>query len=323
MLFLAAGEVFIRTTHFGLSRSELFFTDIYDPVLRMIPGARNPYLEVAEFINGQGLRGPDFNPAKPPGVFRIVCLGDSQTFGAGRYEESYPAQLQEILDTQFPGKTQVINAGIPGTSIFQQRLLYEQVLAEMEFDALLVMSGPSCNPGLQQYRERLADPWYRGLSRAHRVLAHSALYRVLRRGLKGDTHPGLANDENWAGPCDEGDYREDLEFFLAAGAEKKFALAIIASADRRLIEKLIADGLTGEEADFISKAMPRHFDRLQPVFAAEHRLPYVVYWASFVSRTLKGEQLWHDPDHPNDAGNRLIAKAMAETAKEYQWLTRE
>lgn len=319
----SAAEIFTRATHFGLPRSELIFTDIYDPVLRMIPGARNPYLEVAEFINGQGLRGPDFDPSKPPGVFRIVCLGDSQTFGAGRYEDSYPEQLQEILDAQFPGKTQVVNAGIPGTSIFQQRLLYEQVLAEMEFDALLVMSGPSCNPGLQQYRERLADPWYRGLSRAHRVLAHSAFYRVLRRGLKGDTHPGLANDENWAGPCDEEDYREDLEFFLAAAAAKGFSLAFIASADQLLIEKLVAAGLHGSETDFLDTAMPSHFDHVQPVFVAEHRLPYIIYWPAFVSRTLSGEQLWHDPDHANGAGNRLIAGAIVETIKKERWLTRD
>ena len=46
------------------------------------------------------------------GPFRILCVGDSFTFGVGAPPGgSYPAQLESVL----PG-AQVINAGLPGTS---------------------------------------------------------------------------------------------------------------------------------------------------------------------------------------------------------------
>src|SRR4051794_14770683 len=37
-------------------------------------------------INSQGTRGPEFQPTKAPGTVRIVCLGDSRTFGWGLSE---------------------------------------------------------------------------------------------------------------------------------------------------------------------------------------------------------------------------------------------
>jgi len=55
--------------------------------------------------NSQGLRNPELGPKKD---FRILCVGESVTFGWGvRVEEAYPARLAEELDVE------VINAGIP------------------------------------------------------------------------------------------------------------------------------------------------------------------------------------------------------------------
>lgn len=52
--------------------------------------------------------GPEFADAKPNGIFRIVCLGDSCThFGP----DSYPEKLQALLNEVAPGRFEVINAG--------------------------------------------------------------------------------------------------------------------------------------------------------------------------------------------------------------------
>lgn len=66
-------------------------------------------------INNHGFRGPDFAAEKPPGVFRVVCMGGSSTFGyTDRDTGTYPYLLQEHFDAQ-PGETrvEVINGGIP------------------------------------------------------------------------------------------------------------------------------------------------------------------------------------------------------------------
>jgi lysophospholipase L1-like esterase len=77
-------------------------------------------------INSLGTRGPEFEPAKPAGTFRILSLGDSRTFGWGLSEtETYSAQLQELLRSR-PGNSnriEVINAGVNGWS-FPQMLVY-------------------------------------------------------------------------------------------------------------------------------------------------------------------------------------------------------
>jgi len=77
-------------------------------------------------VNSQGTRGPDFSPARDDDVFRVLCVGDSRTFGWGLSdEESYPAVLERSL-REFAGQSQrveVINAGVNGWS-WSQMLAY-------------------------------------------------------------------------------------------------------------------------------------------------------------------------------------------------------
>ena len=66
--------------------------------------------------NSRGVFGPEFKDAKDPRQFRIVALGDSCThFGP----DPYPQRLQAMLDTERPGRFDVINAGVIGYSSFQ------------------------------------------------------------------------------------------------------------------------------------------------------------------------------------------------------------
>ena len=52
---------------------------------------------------------------------KVACIGDSITFGFGlqnRDEDSYPAQLQKLLDEKFPGQYEVRNFGNTGRGIY-------------------------------------------------------------------------------------------------------------------------------------------------------------------------------------------------------------
>ena len=52
---------------------------------------------------------------------KVACIGDSITYGLGladRATESYPAQLQKLLDGKFPGKYEVRNFGNSGRGIY-------------------------------------------------------------------------------------------------------------------------------------------------------------------------------------------------------------
>lgn len=63
-------------------------------------------------INRWGFKGPEIAKAKTPGVPRIICLGDSCTFG-GMEDFCYPRVLERTL--RHSGiEAQVINAGVQG-----------------------------------------------------------------------------------------------------------------------------------------------------------------------------------------------------------------
>src|SRR6202008_4755542 len=52
--------------------------------------------------NSLGYRGPEIEIPNPPGVYRIVSLGGSTTYGsATKPEDAYPAQLQKILRDEY------------------------------------------------------------------------------------------------------------------------------------------------------------------------------------------------------------------------------
>jgi hypothetical protein len=46
-------------------------------------------------MNSLGMRDAEFPRRKPPGVVRILCMGDSTTFGMSeRLEDSWPKALE-------------------------------------------------------------------------------------------------------------------------------------------------------------------------------------------------------------------------------------
>jgi len=65
-------------------------------------------------IDAMGMRGPDVDPVKPPGTFRILGLGDSFTFGVGvREPDTFLRKLESKLRAS-GGRYEVLNAGTPG-----------------------------------------------------------------------------------------------------------------------------------------------------------------------------------------------------------------
>ena len=64
-------------------------------------------------INSLGTRGPEFTPAKPAGVERVLSLGDSRTFGWGLTDaETYSRSLERLQAEKQTATIQVINAGV-------------------------------------------------------------------------------------------------------------------------------------------------------------------------------------------------------------------
>ena len=90
-------------------------------------------------INALGFRGKPFEPAKKPGVFRIVIFGGSNTFGSSvSDEDTYPAQMQRIFDEKYPGKVEVWNAGTCAYEMSQDVAYAETVMKKYDPDIVIL-----------------------------------------------------------------------------------------------------------------------------------------------------------------------------------------
>jgi len=98
---------------------------VYQPVdnealsYTLKPNMQYEFEHIHVVINSQGLRDDPISLEKPRGVYRILGLGDSVTFGwqVGQ-GETYLARLESMLNTDDPSRRyEVINAGVPAYNL--------------------------------------------------------------------------------------------------------------------------------------------------------------------------------------------------------------
>ncbi len=141
LLRLATPPEFLQSS----PRSTVWPWVVTDPILGW---ANSAGYESNNFrINSEGFRGEEIKPEKPLGAKRVVCIGDSGTFGvwfgerARRNWDSYPQELSRILKEHGYEDIEVINAGVVGyTSSHTLRQLMTKVLA-LEPDILIARTG--------------------------------------------------------------------------------------------------------------------------------------------------------------------------------------
>ncbi|PYO11794.1 MAG: hypothetical protein DMD31_17875, partial [Gemmatimonadetes bacterium] len=96
-------------------------------------------------IDSLGFRGADFLPTKPPNVFRVICMGESSTFGFfDRDEFTYPATLERLFrERRGKGGSQVevINTGIPHANSDNILAMFRTELLSYGPDVITVYAG--------------------------------------------------------------------------------------------------------------------------------------------------------------------------------------
>jgi lysophospholipase L1-like esterase len=122
----------------GVSPWSVYDGDHYKfPPNYLLQGAAGQGSETAA-TNSLGFRGPDFDPSKPPGTFRVITLGGSSTFGFHNTDTgTYPYQLQQRFREPIDGRRiEVINAGFPYYTTASIRSLLESELGAYDPDLL-------------------------------------------------------------------------------------------------------------------------------------------------------------------------------------------
>lgn len=89
-------------------------------------------------INSLGARGPERSATKPEGVFRIVCVGGSNVYGAAvNDDETWPAQLEAKLNSTSPGRYEVWNFGVSAFVPSQMVVLAEEAIERYDPDMII------------------------------------------------------------------------------------------------------------------------------------------------------------------------------------------
>jgi lysophospholipase L1-like esterase len=154
-LIIAEGMVRVLGVNDQFTRkifSENLLQKSSDPVLMYEPkpGGRSDIDGVENLFSSQGLRDREFAVPKPPGVFRVIAIGDSVTYGLGvRAQESYPKVLEELLRNSGPegvSGVEVLNMGVNGYKTLQE--VEHLKVNGLKFDPDVVILGFNLNdPG--------------------------------------------------------------------------------------------------------------------------------------------------------------------------------
>ncbi len=273
-------------------------------VVRLRPGSvahyRQAFGPFTVTVNALGHRGPERSPRKPAGVFRVLCLGGSNVYGAGlQDEQTWPAQLQARLDRRAPGRYEVWNLGVSGYNSLQMSAVGQQALRRYDPDLVLFALsnvGPrfflSPTPGLDQYYGKdptlwlelfppgflQSPPWLSAGARL-RLLGHVGLYRLWMTARLA----GLGEQRPMTLPYREPHYVQASRAFLAAARRQARVAVFLCPAVTP------PDRFAGHYAGLDLPVLTLRAEGLPPEFRQIHPPPHVMSWYA--------EQLvrWLDP----------------------------
>jgi len=292
--------------------------------------------------NALGFRGPETTLEKPAGVYRIVCLGGSSTYGHGSSSDAttWPMRLQEHLNASgLPLRVEVINAGCQGYSTFESLINLELRCVDLAPDLIVTYHAindmrcalwTSAQPDNTHWRA--VWPVERKSS-IERWLEHTTTWRLLR-SLDPDWRAARSGDLGWYAIVDYG----KEAWALSPAAERGFAsvqrnlesiVAVARAHGARVVFGL--EGLRWSDLDRFGSAeaqkagMRRVLDLTREV-GAELDVPVVD-----LARVLEAEaerqraesgrdSIFTSEVHLTDEGADLLARTLCQALLELGWI---
>lgn len=286
--------------------SRLFFDIVKEVYLEPDPllywKLKSKKEEVA--VNSLGCRGSEFSLKKQRGVFRIVCLGDSCTYGACivNNAETYVKRLEEMLNVNNTSsmRYEVINAGVPGYSSFQALMNLQKRIVYWNPDLITVYIGHNNDYAVNRYYDLEPLIKWPIILKINSFLERSYLFQLLKSytlEIKLSLLKRIYKDF-------PAKYRKSM---LQVLKEHYLKMAQIAKQNNFKIIFLnyplcSKDGTLGEKGELnitIKKA------------AEESAVPLADIVSVLKSRG--GEKLFLDDVHPDSMGHKVIAETIFNT----------
>jgi len=136
-------------------------------------------------INALGYRDLDRVQPKPAGVRRVVCLGDSFTWGVGvLFDDAWPQRIERTLSRARGERWEAVNLAEPGMNAVQQASRLESEGLGYGPDVVVMAWVLNDSEDEEAAEARRAAKWteeeLRGPTAAEALLDRSALVRLLR-----------------------------------------------------------------------------------------------------------------------------------------------
>lgn len=266
--------------------------------------------------NAQNLRSDDTIKAKAQGAVRIVCLGDSVTFGyrvppvwperPGDYDPNwlpYPMLLEKNLRAANPAReVEVIAMAVPGYTSHQGLAWLRRDIDRLQPDLLIVSFGWndvsfSEVPDRESIRTSSFAVAARWLIDYSQAFAHATKW--LRSGNQRQT-PALTGRRGPAPRVSAQEYLDNLNEIISLARELEAGVVVIAAPYR--------DGVTNPpEADLMIRyrtALRAEMQRKQIPFLEILELTEAAYPSN--------EGWFGELIHPNHMGHRLMAAELLE-----------
>jgi len=292
-----------------------------DPEVEFVyrPGAhvvvRTPeYVEDCR-INAEGMRDetPHINP-KPPGVFRVLVVGDSFTFGTGsNYDDIWPVILERRLAAA-GWKVDVVKAGVEGSDTRRELLIMRKHVPRYHPDLVLLAFLPNDLFTNQPLGQAAASG--ESGERNHRFALESInlLQRLVFQndGLYARLYMKTARRQYFSEPPNElvaAQYRVTMDLLrqaaeYARAQDTKFAVLSIPQSFQVLF-KACGMRAPGIDVDAV--------DRRLGGFAAENRVPWMAVMDRMVEdyRTNRSDLFYRFDGHLTPRGNRVVGEWLA------------
>lgn len=279
------------------------------------PSAEGIFRRGARSVRGRtnewGLRSPPLGE-RDSALVRILVIGDSFVFGWGVAEaEAFPRRLEALLRARHPSRRiEVVNAGIPGYSLWQQRALLERLTVSFRVDAVISTFSLSNDvvdelrirryapDRLLAYQPRPLDPksGLAGLIAKSRVLEWIDLRtRALQFQIANVLPAGLDAAE------------ESLDGIVTKCREEGIPVLFFLLPKRTEIEgaaprRTLARWMTGSARRMVERATARNAVSLVDVTPAIERL----------ERAAAGSAYLPDDPHWTAAGHEAVATAVVD-----------
>jgi lysophospholipase L1-like esterase len=194
------------------------------------PGYRGEHMGRPVTIDALGLRGPGLRRDPPP--VRVLCLGDSITFGYGvGDDESYPAALARALASP---QVEVVNGGVTGYTSHQVRRLFDRIAPAVRPDVVTVCIGWN-DRTRRVATDREHERRMKRTAALERLADHLYLYRAMMT-LYPRGRPAGTEEARRHARVPPGEYRENLEAVVRAARAIGARPAFIALPHRSRFE---------------------------------------------------------------------------------------